>query len=205
MTAFDKLFHAREHRERAQPKHREGLGILEKKKDYQRRARDQRTKRDTLKRLGEKARLKNPDEFYFRMASTQTLDGVHQAKEPESHLSREAQLLARTQTRTYVRMRAQQDAKKIERLRATQIYPGGSRTLYGEDGSARQAGAAAAAYRQDPEALREIEVRTERQQQLERVERAMELDRNLAGRTPRKRVGRTDGVPAYKWSQQRLK
>ena len=42
---------------------------LEKKKDYVVRAKDYHRKRDHIARLEEKARLRNPDEFYFGMIS----------------------------------------------------------------------------------------------------------------------------------------
>jgi U3 small nucleolar RNA-associated protein 11 len=63
----------REHRERAQPAHRAALGPLEKKKDYRVRAKRTHLKEDILKKLREKAAMKNPDEFYFGMANAKRL------------------------------------------------------------------------------------------------------------------------------------
>jgi len=48
------------------------LGILERHKDYKVRAKDNNRKKDTLKALQEKAALKNPDEYYFKMANSKT-------------------------------------------------------------------------------------------------------------------------------------
>ena len=55
------------YRERGQLQRRKHLGILEKKKDYKRRSRDFKQKDETIKKLGQKASLRNPDEFYHKM------------------------------------------------------------------------------------------------------------------------------------------
>ncbi len=57
----------RTHLERHQPKARQKLGLLEKKKDYLQRARDYHKKRDYVATLQEKVRQKNPDEFSHKM------------------------------------------------------------------------------------------------------------------------------------------
>ncbi len=70
----------REYKERAQPTARQRLGLLEKKKDYKERAKDYHSKEDRIKKLREKAALRNQDEFYFGMVNSQTKDGIHQVK-----------------------------------------------------------------------------------------------------------------------------
>jgi len=71
MSSFKKRAKSlkRTHRERGQPSSRQHLGLLEKHKDYVLRARDYHKKKDQLKILHEKARNRNPDEFYYKMIS----------------------------------------------------------------------------------------------------------------------------------------
>ena len=73
--SLQNLVKARTYKERSQPAARAGLGLLEKHKDYKLRAQDYHKKQDALNTLREKAAFKNPDEFYFKMASTKTVDG----------------------------------------------------------------------------------------------------------------------------------
>lgn len=67
----------RAHRERSQPRARQRLGLLEKKKDYKLRSDDYKKKQTVLKRLQHKAANRNPDEFYFKMINTQTKVNLH--------------------------------------------------------------------------------------------------------------------------------
>jgi U3 small nucleolar RNA-associated protein 11 len=64
--------HRRNHKERSQLAHRSRLGILEKHKDYVKRAKDFHSKQDRIKRLKEKAAERNKDEFYFAMVRSKT-------------------------------------------------------------------------------------------------------------------------------------
>ena len=70
MSSLKNLVKTRTYRERSQPKARAKLGMLEKHKDYKLRAVDFHRKEDALKKMKEKAALKNPDEFYFNMVRT---------------------------------------------------------------------------------------------------------------------------------------
>lgn len=64
--------HRRNHKERSQLATRSKLGLLEKHKDYVKRARDYHSKQDRLQRLRQKAADKNKDEFYFAMTKQKT-------------------------------------------------------------------------------------------------------------------------------------
>jgi len=74
--------HRRTHKERAQPEERakRGAGLLEKHKDYVVRARNYNEKQRRLKTLMEKARFRNPDEFYFKMVNSRTKASHHASK-----------------------------------------------------------------------------------------------------------------------------
>lgn len=72
MSSWKNIIQTRAHRERAQPSARKKLGLLEKHKDYVQRARNYQAKKKRLKNLQDKAAMRNPDEFYFKMAKTKT-------------------------------------------------------------------------------------------------------------------------------------
>jgi U3 small nucleolar RNA-associated protein 11 len=77
--AFKKVAKSRQrtYKERGQPaaRVRAGAGLLEKHKDYVVRARAYHAKEAALRTLAEKARFRNPDEFYFRMERSRTKVG----------------------------------------------------------------------------------------------------------------------------------
>lgn len=111
----------REHKERGQLLERKKLGLLEKHKDYVKRARDYNKKQDRLKTMQVKASFRNPDEFYFRMNSTRTEDGVH-VSENNHHgskaVSAEALKVLKTQDLAYLHMKRSVDLRKAEKLNA---------------------------------------------------------------------------------------
>lgn len=104
----------RVHLERAQPSTRKHRGLLEKHKDYVKRARSYNKKQDTLKKLHEKAYFKNPDEFNFKMNSSKMVDGQLKKKE-KPQLSNDEQRLLESQDARYVGMRRQADLRATER------------------------------------------------------------------------------------------
>ncbi|KAL4799020.1 small-subunit processome, partial [Aspergillus venezuelensis] len=70
MSSMRNAVQRRNHRERGQLQGREKWGILEKHKDYSLRAKDYSQKKQKIKRLEEKVRDRNPDEFAFGMMSS---------------------------------------------------------------------------------------------------------------------------------------
>jgi U3 small nucleolar RNA-associated protein 11 len=80
-----KVFHSREHRERAQPANRTRLGLLEKKKDYVLRARDFQSKKKRLHSMKVKAAYKNPDEFYFGMIKSRIDKATGKVRKEAEH------------------------------------------------------------------------------------------------------------------------
>ena len=110
----------KQHRERSQVASRARLGFLEKHKDYVKRARNFHQKEATLKILREKAKARNPDEFYYGMNSRRVdEDGLMTVARigPNSmgSLSVDQVKLLKTQDSNYIRTLTQAEAKKLER------------------------------------------------------------------------------------------
>lgn len=126
----------RAHRERAQPLERARLGLLEKKKDYQKRAKDYNKKQAVLKSLRQKAADRNEDEFYFGMMSrkgpgsalsrgksfTGTVDGDRGNKAMDVDTVR----LLKTQDLGYVRTMRNVAAKEVRELEERFVLAGGT-------------------------------------------------------------------------------
>ena len=112
------------HKERSQPSHRSHLGILEKHKDYTKRARDYHSKQEKLTVLREKADQRNPDEFYFGMHKSYVdrESGRHKKlaaarqKELEHLIGPDAIKMMKQQDLTAVKLQLQQDNKRIKKL-----------------------------------------------------------------------------------------
>ncbi|VDO96302.1 unnamed protein product [Soboliphyme baturini] len=83
---------------------RKHLGELEKKKDYKLRARDFQRKRNTLKKLSQKALERNRDEFYFHMINCKTENGkvFEKSKSSKEEHTTEQMKLINTQDERYI-------------------------------------------------------------------------------------------------------
>ncbi|PPR00027.1 hypothetical protein CVT24_009036 [Panaeolus cyanescens] len=109
--------HRRNHKERSQLTHRAKFGLLEKHKDYVKRARDYHEKQDRLTRLKQKAALRNKDEFYFAMTKEKTQGGVRLKDRGNVALPTDMVKLLKTQDENYVRTMRTSNQKKIDRIK----------------------------------------------------------------------------------------
>lgn len=113
------------HKERAQPAARRRYGLLEKKKDYKLRADDYHKKEKAIQNLRRKAEERNPDEFYFAMENKRTKEGVHDGSLTQANKYTQEQLaLMRTQDIGYINVKAQTDAKKVDRMKQSLHFIG---------------------------------------------------------------------------------
>jgi U3 small nucleolar RNA-associated protein 11 len=102
------------------------MGNLEKKKDYKQRATDYQEKQKRLKELHKKALERNPEEFYFHMKNSKTLDGVHIEKPEEDDDSEAQRVLLASQDLRYVNFKLGLEQKKIEKLKSHLHMLGGN-------------------------------------------------------------------------------
>ncbi|THV07601.1 small-subunit processome [Dendrothele bispora CBS 962.96] len=109
--------HRRNHKERSQLSNRARLGILEKHKDYVKRAQDYHSKQDRLTRLKQKASERNKDEFYFSMKREKTKGGVHVKDRGNVALPTDMVKILKTQDENYVRTMRASGQKKIDKLK----------------------------------------------------------------------------------------
>ncbi|RLN91138.1 hypothetical protein BBJ28_00003820 [Nothophytophthora sp. Chile5] len=119
MSSLRNVVKRREHKERGQLRERRKLGLLEKHKDYVKRARDYNKKQARLQKMQLTASLRNPDEFYFRMASTRTEGGVHVSENNHrdgKKLTPEALRALKTQDLVYLHVKRAVDLRKAEKL-----------------------------------------------------------------------------------------
>ncbi|KAA3481827.1 putative U3 small nucleolar RNA-associated protein 11 isoform X2 [Gossypium australe] len=156
MSSLRNAISRRAHKERAQPSSRKKFGLLEKHKDYVVRAKAFHKKEETLRamltissfflcsfcrfalqKLKEKAAFRNPDEFYFQMIKTRTVDGVHKPESQANKYTQEELMLMKTQDIGYILQKLQSERKKIEKLTAVlhsvDNHPSNRHIYYAED------------------------------------------------------------------------
>jgi U3 small nucleolar RNA-associated protein 11 len=217
----------REHKERRQPKSRARLGLLEKHKDYVQRARNFHTKEAQLKNLKEKARLKNPDEFYFAMENSKTKNGIHQVD--RTNLAPEVVKLMKTQDYTYVMHQRNIQEHKLSKLIRDhpELVTKGSDTqkkqshFYFSDSeeSSKDLNSESMVLNENSTLNQDVDIESRRRVEHEFSERKNQIDKlkqaerelyikNLLtyGKGRRENVGKTkDGVDIYRWATERQK
>ncbi|KAI3723330.1 hypothetical protein L2E82_34824 [Cichorium intybus] len=227
MSSLKHAVHRRAHKERSQPKERKRFGLLEKHKDYVVRAKAFHKKEDYLQKLKEKAAFKNPDEFYFKMINSKTVDGVHkQAGEPNKYTQEEL-LLMKSQDIGYILQKVQSEKKKIEKLTATlhslDSQPSNKHVYYAEDredakkilSETKNVGRFQAfedlpdkIKRRTATSYRELEARKGRLQELEKVYNEMAMKQELQKKGKKRKLREDEIVcpssrPVYKWRNER--
>ncbi|KAJ5578476.1 Small-subunit processome Utp11 [Penicillium hispanicum] len=132
MSSMRNAVQRRNHKERGQLEGREKWGILEKHKDYSLRAKDYNAKQAKLKRLQEKARDRNPDEFSFGMMGDRNQrKGRHgrgtvaRDSAAARGLGHDAIKLLKTQDQGYLRTVGERLRREIERLEREVQLQGG--------------------------------------------------------------------------------
>lgn len=228
MSSLRNAVKRRTHKERAQPAARSKFGLLEKHKDYVLRARDYHKKQENIQRLREKAASRNPDEFYFKMINTRTVDGVHRPQSGAKQYSNEELLLMKTQDIQYVLQKAQSEKKKAERLQSALhcigCHPSNRHTYFAEDREEAKeleqvilsseekaifpAKLPKRIKRKMAGAYKELEERKKRADEMQNIVTEMSLRKELMGKG-RKRKLRDDEIvhptsgPVYKWRKER--
>ncbi|XP_073014918.1 probable U3 small nucleolar RNA-associated protein 11 [Primulina eburnea] len=116
MSSLRNAIPRKAHKERAQPHLRRKFGLLEKHKDYVIHARAYHQKEQTLLKLKEKAALRNPDEFYFKMIKTKIVGGVHKPESQANNYTNEELMLMKTQDIGYILQKLQTEKRKLKDL-----------------------------------------------------------------------------------------
>ncbi|PON45510.1 Small-subunit processome, Utp [Parasponia andersonii] len=227
MSSLRNAISRRAHKERAQPDARKKFGLLEKHKDYVERAKAYHKKEETLRRLKEKAASRNPDEFYFKMIKTRTVDGVHKVESEANKYTPEELMLMKTQDMGYVLQKVQSEKKRIEKLTAMlhslDNQPSNRKVYFAED---REEAKEIQSRASKPEiaiasdnipvrikrktvaSYRELEARKNRANELEKIFMDMTMQKELQ-KKGRKRKLREDEIvsptsrPVYKWRAER--
>ncbi|KAG2260946.1 hypothetical protein Bca52824_080240 [Brassica carinata] len=214
------------HKERSQPQARKRFGLLEKHKDYVIRAKAYHQKEDIKKKLKQKAAFKNPDEFYFKMINSKTVDGVHRPKEEINKYNAEELMIMKTQDIGYVFQKWQSEKNKIDKLTAslqcTEEQPSRRHVYFAEDREEARELQLQAKSKSDISAMqipkdikkkmnrsyRDLEARKSRAKDLEKLYMDMSMQKELQ-KKGRKRKLREDemlnpnGKPVYIWKADR--
>lgn len=211
----------KKHLERKQPTARKRLGLLEKKKDYQKRAQDYHKKQAHLALLRSKAAAHNEDEFDFGMVRGRTRDGVRVKERATAQvLSADAVKLMKTQDDGYIRTLEQRERRNVERAKESLVLESeGKHTVFVSDAGRLRDFDALKQQRQrasQPRAplpadveqerlsgLKELKQRVDRQRELSVLRQEVELQRELMKKGPSIRQVDAAGRVSYRWKQVR--
>ncbi|KAG9152374.1 hypothetical protein Leryth_016744 [Lithospermum erythrorhizon] len=227
MSSLRNAIPRKAHKERAQPQSRKKFGLLEKHKDYVVRAENHHQKQQILQRLKEIAAFRNPDEFYFRMINTKTVDGVHRKESQANQHTQDELMLMKTQDIGYILQKLQSEKKKIEKLNGVlhslHNEPSNGHIYFAEDREEAKEmqmktllhrklptfeGLPESLKRKTAASYRELEARRSRVQQLGKLFMEMSMQKELQ-KNGRKRKLRDDEIvcpttgPVYKWRPER--
>lgn len=227
MSSLRNAIQRRAHKERAQPESRKKFGLLEKHKDYIVRAKAFHQKEETIRKLKEKASFRNPDEFYFKMINSKTVDGIHRPKPEANKYTEDELMLLKTKDMGYILQGIQSEKKKIEKLSSMlheldnkrpnkHVYFAEDREEVKEIQSRIEQKSSSLGLdnipsrikRKTASSYRELEERKQRVQKLEKLYAGMALQKELK-KPGRKRKLREDEIenqtsrPVYKWRAQR--
>jgi U3 small nucleolar RNA-associated protein 11 len=223
MSSLRNAVRRRAHKERSQPQNRARFGLLEKHKDYVLRAKDFHRKEDSIRRLREKAAFRNPDEFYYKMINSKTVDGIHRPKIGGKEYTEEELQLMKTQDFGYLMSKWQAEKKKVERLQSSfiplHVGQSSSKHIHFAEDREQAKELRPAVVKDMPEdplraprvskgVKRELKERSERAEKLRELAMTMSLQKQLTTKG-RKRKLRPDEIstptdkPVYKWRQER--
>lgn len=226
MSSLRNALPRRAHKERAQPSTRNKFGLLEKHKDYVVRAEAFHKKEEAIKKLKEKAAFRNPDEFYFKMINTKTVNGIHKPASEANKYSQEELMLMKTQDIGYIMQKIQSEKKKIEKLTAvlhsTDNQPSNKHVRYAEDRDEAKEISEQISSRENVPTIdipyrikkktsvsyKELEDRKNRLKGLEKLYADMALQKELQKKGKKRKLREDEIVsptskPVYKWRQER--
>lgn len=224
----------REHRERGQLHSRKNLGMLEKHKDYVVRAKAYNKKKAVLKSLHEKARNRNPDEFYYKMIKNPLKSGRHVESHKEEEYTDDQLAMMKTRDLKYVQMKIMSERNKIEQLTGSlhltkqagkknthihfvdsddeeiesddQLEESGRSRLAGKGRGGFGVPSRSKASTRSANGYRELNQRLNRLQQLKIMSAKMETKKKLLTKEKHIRIPGGDGIPVtYKWFTERKK
>jgi Utp11 protein len=216
MTALSHVVHTPVHLERHQTSVRNQLGLLEKKKDYKLRAKDQKKQKSYRANLETKAFYRNTQEFYHKMHSVKLRDSdgkiVNKKSAVEcSSLSRDQRGLLNQSDRLYVNLQRQIDRiqkEKLQNLGLPFLETGARRVLFPEPSDElNNINLQTAEVIQGSKKLQaKVEARENRASKLTEVLNALDTKReNMQSPkiSVRKRKNESSGKTEYIWEQVR--